>query len=161
MQSSTLFHPLPVHQTNFFKTMYKFLWVFLPLLTIACNRKQAEATMKPNAPFENTRWKITSIAGVAQLPATEKEMFIRFAESRFSAFAGCNNMMGGYTVQGNTLKITGPASTMMACPEPFMKSEQKFGEALGKVDNFKITGDKMQLRQGDTVLAGFEAVYLK
>jgi hypothetical protein len=52
-------------------------------------------------------------------------------------------------------------STMMACPPPLMESEQKFSEALGTVDNFKITGDNMQLRQGDTVLAEFEAVYLK
>lgn len=117
--------------------------------------------MKPNAAFENTRWKITSIAGVEKLPATEKEMFARFNEGRFSAYAGCNQMTGAYTVDGNKLKITGTASTMMACPPPLMESEQKFGEALGKVDNFKVTGDKMQLRQGDAVLAEFEAVYLK
>lgn len=141
--------------------MYKLLWVLLPLLTIACQRKQAESTMKSNAAFENTRWKITAIAGLEKLPEVQKEMFVRFYEGRFNGNAGCNNMMGGYTVQGNTLKITGPASTMMACEEALMKAEQKFGEALGKVDNFKITGDKMQLRQGEAVLAEFEAVYLK
>ena len=141
--------------------MNKLMWALLPLFAIACSPKPSEATMKTNAPFENTRWKITSIAGVAQLPATEKEMFIRFSESRLSAYAGCNQMMGSYTVQGNTLKITGTASTMMACPPPFMESEQKFGEALGKADNFNVTGDNMQLRLGDTVLAEFRAVYLK
>lgn len=141
--------------------MFRLLWVLLPLLTIACNRKQAESTMKPNAPFENTRWKITAITGLEKLPEARKEMFVRFFEGRFSGNAGCNNLMGGYEIQGNTLKIKGPASTMMACDEALMRSEQKFGEALGKVDNFKITGDNMQLRQGNTVLAEFEAVYLK
>ena len=135
--------------------------MLLPLLAIACNRKQSDATMKPNAPFENTRWKITAIVGLAQLPVTEKEMFVRFFEGRFSAYAGCNQMMGGYTLQGNTLKITGPASTMMACPPPLMESEKKFSEALIKTDNYVVMGDHMQLHQGGTVLAEFDAVYLK
>ena len=138
-----------------------FFWILLPLLTRACSRKQTESTMKPNAAFENTRWKITAISGLAQLPATDKEMFIRFFEGRFSGNAGCNQMMGGYTLQGNTLKITGPASTMMACPPPLMESEKKFSEAIIKTDNYLVKGDHLQLRQGSTVLAEFDAVYLK
>ena len=141
--------------------MNKLFWMLVPLLIIACNRKQSEATMKPNTPFENTRWKITAITGLAQLPATEKEMFVRFSEGRFSAFAGCNQMTGGYTIQGNTLKITGPASTMMACPAPLMESEQKFSEALIKADHYVVMGDHLQIRQGETVLAECDAVYLK
>ena len=135
--------------------MYKLLWALLPLLAIACNRKQSESTMQPNAPFENTRWKITSVAGVEKLPATEKEMFARFNEGRFSAYAGCNQMTGAYTLDGSKLKITGPASTMMACPEPVMAAERAILDALAKVDRFDFD------EAGDLLLIGGDAVLLR
>jgi heat shock protein HslJ len=53
------------------------------------------------------------------------------------------------------------ASTMMACTPEIMKVEDALYKALTEADNFIISGDNLQLRKGDTILAEFEALYLR
>jgi heat shock protein HslJ len=59
-------------------------------------------------------------------------------------FAGCNNIMGGYVLDGDALKFDQVASTMMACAEP-TGPESRFNAMLSQVAHWKITGETLQL----------------
>ena len=137
--------------------MKRFFWITLALLPfLSCTRQSAGGT-SAGIPFEDTRWKLTSLTGITQLPAADKDMFTRFYKKRAYAYAGCNNLVGSYTLQGNTLKVMNLASTKMACPQPFMDAETQLTEALHHSTGFKIVGNKMLLMKGATVVAEFEA----
>lgn len=98
------------------------------------------------------RWLVVAImvtapvAANAQLPllegtswqmAGEPEKggrFISFAgEGRFSGFAGCNRIMGRYTLQDGRLTISHIGATRMACDADTMAKEAEFIGLLNKV----------------------------
>lgn len=110
----------------------------------------------------NTKWKLVELNGkpIGKIFDSEKEMFLQFHEdNRYSAFAGCNNLMGGFELKENQLKIkfTKGISTLMACPD--METEQEFGLMLETVDNFSLKGNQMTLNKARMApLAIFEAI---
>ncbi len=87
-------------------------------------------------------------------------MFLQLnAENRYAAFAGCNNMMGGYELKEDALRIkfTKGASTLMACTD--MTIEQEFAEMIEKVDNYSLNGENMSLNKARMApLARFKAI---
>ncbi|MDH7462778.1 META domain-containing protein [Chitinophagaceae bacterium 26-R-25] len=137
------------------------LFIALLTLIIACNSKKATTTvMESNQPLNNTYWKLLKVDGFNQdIPSLQKEAFIRFdsASSKFSGTAGCNRMMGGFVATGNTIKIGPSAVTKMMCPSPLMELEDAFSKAIYKADTYSISGKKLQLKNGESVLAEFEA----
>ena len=70
-------------------------------------------------------------------------------------------MRGSFTLTGKKLKIGPMASTMMACTPEIMQLEREFSKALTETDSYIISGDSLELRKGDTVLAKLEALYLR
>ena len=120
--------------------------------------------MKPNAPLQNTRWKLRSLPGLDTLPMLGKDAWIQFVlnSSNFRGSAGCNNISGTFASGShNTLKIGPVAMTRMMCPEDMMKVEHGVIKAVNEVDNYEIHGDDLILKKGKTILARFEALYLK
>lgn len=140
------------------------LVILIAAVSISCSKKNmANSTGNvPDASFTNTRWKLVKLPGTV-IPELRKDAFITFATENNRAFGsgGCNNMNGGYKLDGNKLKIGPMASTMMACTQEIMQLEDNFSKMLIETDNYIISGDKMQLRKGENVLAEFEALYLK
>ena len=112
--------------------------------------------------IKDTKWKLVELNGqpIAKSTNASKEMFLQLVkENRYAAYAGCNNMMGGYELNENTLRIkfTKGASTMMACPD--METEQAFAKMLEMVDNYSINGNQMTLNKARMApLARFEAM---
>jgi len=140
------------------------LVLFIAFTGISCSKKTTTMAenQKTDASFTNTRWKLVKLPGIV-LPQLKKNAFIQFEPEKNQAFGsgGCNNMRGTCTLNGKSLKIGPMASTMMACTPEIMKTEDAFYKALTDVDNFTISGDNLQLRKGDTILAEFKAIYLK
>ena len=140
------------------------LVLFIAIAGISCSKKTKTMTenQKTDASFTNTRWKLVKLPGI-ELSQLRKDAFIQFEPEKNHAFGsgGCNNMQGTYTLKGKTIKIGPMASTMMACSPEIMKVEDGFYKALTEVDNFIISGDILELRKGDTILAEFEALYLR
>jgi len=66
-------------------------------------------------------------------------------EGRAYGDGGCNRWLSGYELQGNTLKFTAPASTLMACPEALMEQEQRFHQMLSQVTRWDFS-EKGELR---------------
>ncbi|HXZ79754.1 MAG TPA: YbaY family lipoprotein [Terriglobales bacterium] len=118
-------------------------------------------TEGPAAPLMGTEWKLTELGGETfEAPAEGRAvptLILNKKDKRISGSAGCNRMMGTFTMQGDGLRFGKVATTMMACPEPAMSVEKKFLEALNSTDSYRIDGDTLELRQKDKVLARFKA----
>jgi heat shock protein HslJ len=77
------------------------------------------------------------------------------AAERAAGHAGCNRYFAPYTLAGEALTIGGAGATRMACAEPagLMQQEALFRAALASVANYRIDGDKLELRTAQGALA--------
>ena len=96
--------------------------------------------------LEQTDWRLAqyrSDAGLVDATQDAPVAMLRFEGGDISGSAGCNRLMGSYTLDGDKLSI-GPnlASTMMACPPPLMAQEQAVTKALTQAMTYAL-GDKM------------------
>lgn len=66
-----------------------------------------------------------------QATAGQKPVQLDFGD-RISAYAGCNHLSGGYTVNGTSLSIGNMISTMIGCPQELALRDQVLGAALEK-----------------------------
>jgi heat shock protein HslJ len=83
------------------------------------------------------------------------------AESKLRGFAGCNQFLGRYEVNENSVRFTGVATTRKYC-EGTMDQEQEFLRALEATASFQIVGEALDLYDADSkLLARFESRYLK
>jgi len=109
--------------------------------------------------LENTNWRLTTLGKQSFVAAEQKrEPFIRLQSGDKSVvgFGGCNQMMGGYTLNGDKLAFSQLAGTMMAC-QGGMETESAFHAALGKVARWRIGGQQLELLDSSGItLARFE-----
>jgi putative lipoprotein len=121
----------------------------------------AETNTPPSPPLRNTYWKLTALNGQAVVTAEhQREPHIIFSadEARLSGSGGCNGIMGGFTLEGDHIKFTQMAGTMMACQHG-MEQESMFLRSLPTVSSYKIVGDALELFNDDnTLVARFIAV---
>jgi copper homeostasis protein (lipoprotein) len=107
-----------------------------------------------------TKWILVELNGTLIKNKSKKSYHIKLnsKDGRFSAYAGCNNLMGNYVMASSfELSFSKVASTMMACPE--MELEQQFITMLENVDNYTIRGKYLQLNKAKmATLAKFEAI---
>lgn len=124
------------------------------------------AANKPAASLTNTYWKIVTLGGEAVSTVEgHKEPRIMLksedGENRYSATVGCNQLVGGFTVEGDALTFTGSATTLMACPPPLDAQERALAQALGKTRRHAIAGDSLTLfDESGAAIATCEAIYL-
>ena len=99
------------------------------------------------AAVEGTTWRLASLPGhdAAFLDAVPDGVTVRFADGALQAFAGCNRLRGGYTVDGDRLTFGPIAGTMMACPPPVGDVENAVVRALTGTQRFAVTGDTLTL----------------
>lgn len=100
-------------------------------------------------------WIVTRIGPapvIASAPATLQFL----AEGGVVGKGSCNRFRAGFTLTGEGLAITAPASTMMACPPDAMRQEQAFLKLLESVIGFDIRSDGslvLKGRAGETIVA--------
>lgn len=115
-----------------------------------------------NTSLIKNKWRLIELNGkpVVNNNDHKKEMFIQLNnESRYSAFAGCNNMIGGFVLgdEKSLIKFTNGASTMMACPD--MTIEKEFSKMLVKISNYSINENNLSLNGSEMApLARFEVM---
>ena len=81
---------------------------------------------------------------------------LRFETDKVTGNDGCNNFFGAYTLDGNKLKFGMLASTRMACPQ-INDLDIEFNKAITMTGSYRINGDKLELFEGDKLLASFIA----
>lgn len=80
---------------------------------------------------------------------------IAFEGGSLSANAGCNTMVGRYTLVGGKLTAPQLASTMIACLGDLGDQDTWLGTFLGSSPTYTLTGDTLTLTNGtDTVVFG-------
>ena len=118
------------------------------------------AAPRSTAQLLGTHWKLTRLGEeVINTPQDAREMFIvlNADNPRVAGYSGCNQMMGGYVLDGASIKFDQIAGTLMACVSN-MDVERKFLAMFGQVTRWKIDGETLTLLDADgRPLALFEA----
>lgn len=112
------------------------------------------------ARLENTYWRLTQLGDTAITAASKQQAahLILYSQTRLvSGSGGCNRVTGSYQLNGEQLIFSHMAGTMMACITG-MDTEKAFLQALGRVNKWRITGRRLDLRDADgKVIASLEA----
>ncbi|WP_071324276.1 META domain-containing protein [Janthinobacterium sp. 1_2014MBL_MicDiv] len=119
--------------------------------------------LTPSYSLTNTYWKLTELDGAPVVMAPEQEREVRITltdEGRVHGFTGCNQVMGGYTLDGTALRFTQLAGTRMACPPPLMQLEGAVLAKLNSVTGYRFDGEFLVLLKDGAPVARFESVYL-
>lgn len=101
--------------------------------------------------LQGTYWKLEDIANK---PVTEgdeqQEAHLIFSPEggRVSGSGGCNRLTSSYRVDGHTMRFGDIASTRMACMHG-AETESNFLAALEQVRGWKITGQRLELADGN------------
>jgi copper homeostasis protein (lipoprotein) len=114
--------------------------------------------VKSASPVENKTWKLVELQGKKISGTSDTHyMALDAKEGRLSAKAGCNQIGGGYTLNGLSFKVREVFSTMMACEN--MGDEQALSQVLEMVDNISYTDTTLSLNKARMApLARFELV---
>lgn len=133
-------------------------------VTVLLRRASAAGGHAAPASLENTYWKLTRLGDtpVEAVPnQREAQLVLNSQQERVTGSGGCNRITGSYALHDDELTLSQMISTMMACGTG-METETTFFKALGQVRKWKISGQKLELYDGDgKALAQLEAVYLK
>lgn len=141
--------------------MNKIILILLVFALFQC--KSAEKNTS-TAMLENTYWRLAEMNGEpVATPADAKEVHMILtsvdSEKTVKGFAGCNNIGGSFTLEGNKIHFT-TISTKMFCQDR-MEVEDFLTNALSKADAYSIKGEELYLYQGETKLITFQSVYFK
>ena len=135
---------------------------FVACLTLspACKADSENQTI-PIAPslLEGTRWRLVELDNQpVKMPAGAEDPYIQLvaATKRMEGFAGCNRIMGGYELDGQTLRFPGVGATRKYC-ESTAAIEQAFVTALSATGSYSISGNRLELRGDTTTVARLEA----
>jgi heat shock protein HslJ len=134
------------------------LYIMICTLVYGCNSSQNN---KPDASFQNTYWVLREVDKKEyQVNDNDREInIVFFGENQMKGFGGCNQLSGGYEIEGKSIKISA-ASTRMYCDNK-MEMESALMTALRETNKYDIDGDFLFLYKDNVKLAKFEAVYLK
>lgn len=114
------------------------------------------------AELVNTYWKLVEIKGTAvSVSDNQREPhMVLNAEQRVAGSDGCNRLMGGYQLSGDSLQFTQMASTRMACLQGASQADL-IGATLPQTARYAIQGEQLELRDASgAVIARFKAVAL-
>ena len=105
------------------------------------------AAQAPAAAIEGPVWRLTQLRGQTDkaLAGLPTPITARFDAGRLQAFAGCNQLTGAYTIDGDRVRLEALAGTMMACPPPVMAAETAFKAALSGVLRFAVADGRLTL----------------
>jgi heat shock protein HslJ len=103
-----------------------------------------------------TKWIATGVNNGRQAvvgTAQTEQLTAEFGtDGKVSGNVGCNTFTGTYTVDGDTIAITGLAATTRACVPDTIEADQQYLAALGKATTLKVTGDVLELRDATGAL---------
>jgi heat shock protein HslJ len=131
---------------------------------VRCDQPQAPAggAASDTSPLANTSWKLESLgdpgAPTAALPDAAVTLTFDGAKEAIGGNSGCNSYGGTYQVDGAKLTFGQIVGTLMACAsQPVMQQESQYQQALAKVSQYTIDGDRLELTYDGTKVLRFRA----
>ena len=120
----------------------------------ACSNHPAGTTaMVTTEQLQGSAWQVNTVNGSEVGDAL---VTLNFHEpGRLAGKAACNNYMASYTLNDDSFTVKTGGVTMMACPQPLMKLEQQFLDALEGVEQADINED------GKLILSGADEVRIE
>lgn len=116
------------------------------------------AAASSNLRLRDTPWALETLAGAPAGEAGRQVWLVLASSQQLSGHAGCNRLRGRYTQRGTQIVLKPLATTRMACPPAQMALEERFLQALGRVDSYRVEGKALTLMQGDVPQATFRAL---
>jgi len=121
---------------------------------------------RSNASPPDTHWRNDTLMGAPIRPQENRRephiVLQSGPDSRYRATVGCNQLIGRYDAEGETLPFAGGASTMMACPPPLDALERQLRGILDQTAQVRLEGQTMALLDDTGApIAGLTAVYLR
>jgi heat shock protein HslJ len=132
------------------------------VLTLTNSSGQALLTFRSTPPAQAILGKWTAISyytgSAVQSVAIGSTLTAEFTKTMVSGESGCNTFSGGYTTSGDTIDIGPLASTLRACADPAVSTqEQQYLAALELATTFRVTGTRLDLfRNGGTIAVTYE-----
>jgi heat shock protein HslJ len=125
---------------------------------------QSCAQAMGDASLTETYWRIHRLGelepGVAD-GRREPHLILRSSQGGFAATVGCNQMAGGFELDGAGLRFGAVAATLMACPPPLDAAERALAETLEQTRTWRVNGHALELFDADGApIALLEAVAL-
>jgi heat shock protein HslJ len=102
---------------------------------------------RAEAPLENTHWTLTRVGDTAvDAGAAEREphIVLHSTTHRVSGAAGCNQLLGSYSLDDTDLTFGTLATSRMACPST-MQVERRFLAALRATRSARVRGPTLEL----------------
>lgn len=99
--------------------------------------------------IHGTEWTVQELGGVVTEPPKPQLSF--GADGRLTGTTGVNRLMGQFEVRDGLLVVGDAATTRMAGPPEAMEQEQRLLELLGAEQAFDITGDTLEIGDGETL----------
>jgi len=126
-------------------------------------QKVAAATQeKTSGPkLHGTYWSLVELNGKPAVPGmggTQPYIRLHREQGRFEGSSGCNGVTGTYLVEQSALQFSPSATTLMMCPQALMEQEQGLISALKATASYEITDNTLELSNGTSVVARFQAV---
>ena len=135
------------------------------ILLLSCGvKKNTAAEANNDQTVTEKYWKLITLDGQSVVMADNQELetyfILKAIDNTVVGFAGCNNIMGSYTIEkGNRIRFQNMGSTLKMCPDVEV-NESDFLEVFELTDNYTIHNDTMELNVGRRApLARFIAVY--
>ena len=97
--------------------------------------------------IENKPWQLTSATGLTIPDGVVASA--AFTGGNLFGTAGCNSYRASYTLDGDSLEISEPAGTLIACPPPVDEFESAYLDALGQVATWELDGEELVLSDAD------------
>jgi putative lipoprotein len=121
----------------------------------------AAATMSASAAdasLLDTRWTLESVRGMTAVAGRGgPPHMVLGPDGGINGSTGCNQMGGGFTLDGESIAFSPIRTTRMYCADAY-RTEQELLKAFPDVARFVITGDRLELLTKDGVtLAVFVA----
>lgn len=116
--------------------------------------RDAAAATAASASLVGPEWVAEDIGGKGVADQVRSHLSF-MPDGRLAGSGGCNRIIGGYTLQGETITFSQMGSTMMACPPAMEEQERRFLRMLGEAKRWRITPEgRLLLLDGEgTALA--------
>lgn len=118
------------------------------------------AAVRP-ARLTDAEWQATGInnghGGVVSGPTTSRAT-ATFSDGQVTGNAGCNRFTASFELDDDQITIGPAGTTRMLCPEPagVMEQEQQYLEALSRTRSYRLTPDRLELRDAS---GGLQVAY--
>ena len=122
-------------------------------LAACSSHPEGTTAMVTSEQLQGSAWQVNNLNGS---DVGDALVTLNFHEpGRLAGKAACNNYMASYTLEDDNFTVKTGGVTMMACPQPLMKLEQQFLDALDAVNQADLSED------GQLILSGADDVRIQ